>query len=317
MAQTTGNATELIKSQIWSDELKTVLEDHLQAQQYVRTLEDFDGDTLNIPSIGQRTAKDYDENGEVEMSPYDTGNFQFTIDEYVSDGFYMTDKVKQDSYKAMELERRFVPDATLAVMKHFETKTFATVEAGVTANSNEAIDGYDHRVAGSNAGKLQLEDFAYAQYVLDKANLPLSGLTAIVDPVEANRIANTANIVNLSNNPKWEGIVADGVMNPTGMRFAFNVMGFDVYTSNYLPKVTDSALEDKDGTARDLSAGAHANLFFSSAEDTWVGQWRQMPSFEFYRNTTRKRDEYTMTGRYGVKLFRPENMVSIPSLSAL
>ena len=54
-------------------------------------------------------------------------------------------------------------------MEHFESTTFAAPEAGVTANSAEALDGIAHRISGGNGGKLELEDFAYARYALKKS----------------------------------------------------------------------------------------------------------------------------------------------------
>ena len=54
MAMTTGNVTHLTRSEVWSSQLKDVLEDELLATQYVDWLSEFpDGDTFTIPSIGQ------------------------------------------------------------------------------------------------------------------------------------------------------------------------------------------------------------------------------------------------------------------------
>lgn len=45
---TTGNNDHLIRSSLWSQQLKDVLEDDLMAMSYVRMLTDFpDGDTFN------------------------------------------------------------------------------------------------------------------------------------------------------------------------------------------------------------------------------------------------------------------------------
>ena len=46
-------------------------------------------------------------------------------------------------------------------MAHFETATFATPEAGVSANSAENIDSVAHRWAGSGTGAvITVADFA-------------------------------------------------------------------------------------------------------------------------------------------------------------
>ena len=199
-------------------------------------------------------------------------------------------------------------------MEHFEATTFAAPEVGVTANSAETLDGVAHRVSGGNAGVLQLEDFAWARYALKKSNVPDRNLVAIVDPSVEYQLNTLTNLVNVSNNPMFEGIVRDGVA--TGMRFVANVYGFDVYTSNYLKTtVADSALLEKDGTtANDFSTNnGVANLFFSAdaTANPFVGAWRQMPEVDYEYNKDFQRHEYVTTARYGVKKYRPEGIVTI------
>ena len=318
MSITTGNSTELNRANLWSSNIKQVLEDEMQAQQYVSLITDFpDGDTFNIPSIGQRVAKDYTENDPIDFTPLDTGNFTFTIDKYIQDGIYITDKKKQDSFYTNQLIATFEPQMSRALMTDFETTTWAAPEVGVSANSGELIDGIRHRFVGGDAGKMELQDFIYANYALKKANVPMQGLVAIVDPSVEVTINSLTNIVNVSNNPRWEGIVETGM--GSGLKFIKNIYGFDVYTSNYLADVTDSALLDTAGAnAQDFSSvPGKANLFFSMATESFVGAWREMPSVEFERNTPYRRDEYSMTARYAVKTYRPENMVVIPTVEAV
>ena len=91
---------------------------------------------------------------------------------------------------------------------------------------------------------------------------------------------------------------------------------FDVYTSNYLKDVTDSALDTADDTDVDFSStNGKANLFFSAAPTVmpFVGAWRQPPKVDYEWQPTRQRHAYMTTARYGVKKFRPENLVVIPS----
>ena len=45
----------------------------------------------------------------------------------------------------------------------------------------------------------------------------------------------------------------------------------------------------------------------------FVGAWRQMPTVESEYNKDRQREEYLTTARYGLKLFRPENLVVVGS----
>ena len=321
MISSNTDMQRLIRSEVYSSELKEILRDEMQAQRYVRMLDGFpDGDTFTIPTIGETTVADYTEDAAVSYVPMDTAEFQFTVDKYLQSASYMTKKAAQDSFYSAQLEARFVPEQERAIMEHFETTTFASPEVGVSANSAETTDGVAHRIAGGNSGRLELADFAFARYALKKSNVPDRGMVAIVDPSVEYQLNTLTNLVNVSNNPMWEGIVRDGIA--TGMRFVANVYGFDVYTSNYLKAtVADSALLEADGTtAADFSTNnGVANLFFSSdaGANPFVGAWRQMPEVDYEYNKDYQRHEYVTTARYGVKKYRPEGIVTIVSNPAV
>jgi len=320
MAMTTGNVDLLTRGEVWSGELKEILRDEMMAQKYVRMLSDFpDGDTFYIPSIGQAQVDDYAEDTAVAYRPMDTGQFTFTVDKYLSSATYITKKAEQDAFYSAQLISRFVPEQERAVMAHFETTTLGAPEVGVSANSNESIDGVEHRWAGSEAaGRITVEDFARARYALKKANVPDVNLTAIVDPSVEFEINKISNITNISNNPRWEGVVRDGIA--TGMKFVANIYGFDVYVSNYLADATDSALPQPDNTTINFSStNGKVNLFFSADASVgpFVGAWRQMPEVDYEYNKDLQRHEYVTTARYGVKLYRPENMVRVVTLPTL
>jgi hypothetical protein len=313
---TTANMSQLTRSELWSSELKEILRDEMQAQKYVKMLDGFpDGDTFTIPSIGQLQVDNYEEDTDVLYRPMDTGEFQFSITEYLSSATYITNKAKQDAFYSAQLISSFVPEQERAIMAHFERTTLATPEAGVAANSQELIDGIQHRWAGSTTGALiAVSDFARARYALKRLNVPDTNLIAIVDPSTEYTINTLTNLVSVSDNPRWEGIVADGIA--TGMKFVKNIYGFDVYTSNYLKTATDNALTNAAGTPanQDFSTvNGRVNLFFSANSTVmpFVGAWRQPPKVDFEYNKNKQRDEYVTTGRYGVKLYRPENMVRV------
>ena len=313
---TTANMSQLIRSELWSSELKEILRDEMQAQKYVKMLDGFpDGDTFTIPSIGQLQVDNYEEDTDVLYRPMDTGEFQFAITEYLSSASYITNKAKQDAFYAAQLEAAFVPEQERAIMAHFERTTLATPEAGVAANSQELIDGIQHRWAGSTTGAfISVSDFARARYALKKLNVPDTNLVAIVDPSVEYTINTLTNLVSVSDNPRWEGIVSSGIA--TGMKFVKNIYGFDVYTSNYLKAATDNALTNAASTPANQdfsSVNGRVNLFFSAASNVlpFVGAWRQAPKVDFEYNKNKQRDEYVTTARYGVKLYRPENMVRV------
>lgn len=314
MSMTTSNVSLLTRAEVWSRELKEILQEDLFATNYVRMLADFpDGDTFKIPSIGDARTDDYAEDAAVQYRPLDTGQFQFSIDEYISSGHYITKKAEQDMFYMNELVSSFVPKQRRAIMEHFEATVLSKPEEAYSANAQGQINGAYHRMAGGNSGRIELEDFAYASYALKKANVPQQQMVAIVDPSVEYYINTLSNLVNVSNNPMFEGIVADGVA--TGMRFVKNIYGFDVYTSNFLPDVTDSALPERDGsTTKDFSSAAGKPCyFFSAAADVLplVAAWRQEPEVDTEFNKDYQRTEFVTTARYGSKLYRPENMVSV------
>jgi hypothetical protein len=307
MAMITGNSEHLIRSEVWSSQLKEVLEDELQAQQYVNWMSEFpDGTTFTIPSIGQAQVDDYVEDTAVKYRALDTGEFQFTIDQYKSSGHYITNKNKQDSFWMSQLVSAFVPKQARAILEAVETKILALESEQTSANLNN-INGAPHRFVASGTNEVfTVADFAKARYSLKKANVPDTDLIAIVDPSVEYTINTLTNISNISNNPRWEGIVSSGIA--TGMKFISNVYGFDVYTSNYLA----DANETVDSVT---TAAGKANMFFSASPDVlpFVGAWRQMPQVDSEYNKDFQREEYVTTARYGVKLYRPENLVCVLS----
>ena len=310
MSMTTSNSGHLIRSEIWSAELKEVLEDDLQGMGYVKWLSEFpDGDTFTIPSIGQATVRDYTEDEPVVYDALDTGEFQFSITEYVSSATYITNKAKQDMFYMNQLVSDFVPKQRRAIDEHMESSIFA-LQSGQTAADRNLINGAPHRMVANEGGAddfIQTSDFAKALFSLKKANVPQSNLVAIVDPSVEYTLNTLTNLANVSNNPMWEGIVADGIA--SGMRFIKNVYGFDVYTSNYLADIASETVNS------DAVTNGKANLFFSADSTVlpFIGAWRQMPMVDSEYNKDKQRDEYVTTARYGVKLYRPENLVTILS----
>ena len=300
-----GTPDHLVRSNLWSSQLKDILEEELMATKYVRWLTEFpDGDTFNIPSIGQAQVDDYTEDQDVKYRAMDTGNFTFTITEYLSSATYITNKAKQDTFYMNELVSTFVPKQQRAIMARLEQDILG-LQSQQTASNLNTINGADHRfVANGTNETMAASDFARAKYALAKANVPMTNLVAIVDPSVGFALETVANLANISNNPMWEGIVSTGIT--TGMKFIKNVYGFDVYASNFLADANET-IDSK------TTAAGKANLFFSATGDMlpFIGAWRQMPKVDSEYNKDRQREEYVTTARYGVKLFRPENLVVI------
>lgn len=305
---TTGNVSLLTRAEVWSRELKEILRDELMAQQYVRWLQEFpDGDTFKIPSIGQAYVDDYTEDEAVKYRPLDTGQFTFQITEYLSSGTYVTKKAEQDMFYMNELVSRFVPEQERAIMEHVEEAVLGLQSQQTAANTN-TINGGKHRyVATGSSNVINVADFARANLSLNLANVSANNRVAIVDPSVAYTIETATQLVGINNNPMFEGIVSSGIA--TGMRFVRNVYGFDVYTSQRLATISSETLETVS------CAGFKANLFFSADASVvpFIGAWRQMPEVDTEYNKDFQRTEFVTTARYGVKLYRPENLVCVLS----
>lgn len=301
----------LIRTSLWSKQLKQLLLDDLFAMRFVRTVTDFpDGTTINYPSIGEAEIADYTEGQAIKYNKLDTGNFQFSFDQYQYSAHSITEKFKRDSYYSSEVISSFVPRQHRALMEAVETRIFNRANAGQTASDLNAINGANHRwVASGASNTIALKDFALAQFALTKAQVPLTNLVAVVDPSVAYTIQTQTNLVNLlSPQPMWDGLVREGMM--TGFKFRFNIYGFDVYVSNYLP---DAISETVNAVA--VTNGV-ANLFFSAAPgDTMpiIGGFRQTPTVYHEFNKDLQQDEYLTICEYGYKLYRPENMIVVLS----
>ena len=304
----------LVRSQIWSHDLKSLLLDDLNAMKFVRILSDFpDGYLINIPSIGEAETADFNENQAIKYNQMDTGNFQFNFDQYKYSANAISEKFKRDSFYTQDVLAAFVPRQHRAIMEGVETRVFAVANTGQTASNLNAINGASHRwVASGGTPTLGFNDFAKALYALTKANVPLNNLVAVVDPSVAYTIATNTNVTNLlSPIPQWGKITSDGVM--TGFKFQFNIFGFDVYVSNYLPSGISETINSVSVT------NGVANYFFSASPgDTlpWIGAFRQMPTVYSEFNKDLQQSEYLTITEYGFKLFRPENLITVLTSTA-
>jgi hypothetical protein len=203
----------------------------------------------------------------------------------------------------------FVPKQHRAISKAMEVDILNLGFAGQTASDLNTINSAAHRwVAAGTNNVLVPQDFAKAKYALQKANVPMTNLIAIVDPSVEYQLSTLTNLVSLTNNPRWEGIVRDGMS--TGMKFLANVYGFDVYVSQNLPNGKTETIN-----GRTVTTNGVANYFFSASSDVlpFVGNVRQPPKVDSEYNKDLQREEYVTTCRYGFKLYRPENMVTVLS----
>lgn len=304
-----ANNEHLVRSNLWSQEMKDILLADLFAQKYVKMLDFPDGDTLNIPSLGQFEVSNYVEDQPVKYTAMDTGNFTFTINNYLQTGTYITERMKQDSYYMSQLVAAFIPKQMRALEERMEKDVLAIGPNGQTASSLNAINGIGHRFVASGTSQVVAPaDFARVQLALDMANVPRTNRIGIVHPSVEYTLNTLSNLVNVQNNPTWDGIVETGFR--TGLRFSKSIYGIDIYVSQFLPKTGAETIN-----SISVNASAVANVFFSGAPDVlpFVGSVRQAPKVDSKYNQDYQREEYVVTCRYGYKLYRPENLVTLLS----
>ncbi len=302
----------LIRSSLWSSQLKTLLLDELFAMKYVRQLDvpaDAGSSTFNIPSMGEAQVDTFVEGARVKYNKFDTGNYTFTFDQYKYSANSISEKFKRVSFYSAEVISAFLPRQHRAIMVDYETRILSVANSGQTSGSQNQINGTDHRwVAQGTSNVIALKDFAKAQYSLKRANVPLTNLVAIVHPSVVYTLQTLTNVTNLlSPMARWEPMVSN--VTPTGMKFEMNLYGFDIYSSNYLP---DSISETVNSVS--VSNGAANYLFSAASGDVlpWVGAWRQHPTVYSEFNKDSQETEYMTICEYGVQGdYRPENLIVI------
>lgn len=313
MDYTAVNAN-LVRSELWTNELKDVLQERLMADGMVRWLQNFpDGNQLTIPSIGELPMREVSEGTPVAYDALDTGEFNLTIDRYVESATYITDKAKQDAYYAQQLIGMFPMKMRRALDENMESSVLSLANTQ-TVNDLNSINGAGHRFVGSGNTNttLSLDDFSKAKYALDKA-AAFGARVAIIDPSQEYVFNNLVGAQAFTNNPAFGGVVQTG-FSDSGMRFIRNFFGFDVYVSNFLATPVDTTINSISVPASPVS-----NIFMTTGGDLtpFVGAYRQMPRVEYERNKDLRRDEYVMNARFGLKLFRPECLVTVITKSTI
>lgn len=316
---TTDNSSALRRAEVYSSLILDTIKDDFLPDGIHRDVSDFqDGDTLNITTFGDVVLRDIDEDQDTPIDPLDTGRITLNISKYLGSGIYMTDKMRQDSWQAQQFDASIVPKQLRAIKERYETDLLAAGPSGqVAANPND-LNGYAHRfIASGTNNTLDMEDFIYAKLALDKANVSDMGRIAIFDPLAEASLNRLPGLI--TDNRMFDGIINTGF--GKNMRFVRNILGFDCYISNRLPRLNNETV-DTSGilvpapSGNSTIAAGIANQFMAVGEDTEspiMGAWRQMPSFEGHRNTPRRRDEFYATARWGFGLQRKQTLVTMIS----
>jgi len=322
-------STHLQRSEIFREMFKEAQLEPTMAQQWINWIGDIPGDSirteLKVNSIGELEVDTWEESKALPERRIDTGQFTFNIDEFKGVKTAFTDHFFETSFQSNQVLAQTPTKMKRAHDVYMETKFLETIRDGQTSNDANLINAAKHRMVASGDGtsapadSLTLSDFSYANYALNQAQAPVPGRIAIVDPITAHNLNVKSNIVDISNNPMWEGLVTEGHLDGTGLRFVRNIYGFDVYVSQFLPTLTaDEAglvtYNDTAPTAADIS-GFRANYFMNVGGDAApvIGAMGRAPKFASWREDSIETEYHQLTQSFGFGLYRPENAITIVS----
>jgi hypothetical protein len=307
MAHLTSNTTAFIEAQQYSQFILDNLHDFLLPQGMWRDVTDFgSGTTLNIKTVGSVTIQDAAEDTPLNYSNIDTGTLTLAITDYVGDAWKVTDDLREDGSQVDTLMAMRAMESTRALGEHHESRFLAVANAAQTSANLNLVNGRPHRWVGSaasNARTITMADFIAMKLAFDKANAPAGGRIAIVDPVVEATLNSLTNLVNVSNNPMFEGIITEGFARDH--KFVRNVFGWDIYTSNYLPSLTATEAINASSyglTSETAAVGDKANVFMCVADDSCkpvMHAWRRAPQTEGWRDNEERADKYQVTSRFG------------------
>lgn len=306
MAYTASDMVNVTRQEIFTTGLQERFDYWLLGQRMVndRTAQFPDGDVAEFDQIGQRAPQDYAENTPIDFSKIDTSRIQLRLDTHLQDGFYITDKQKRDSWKAAEFWAANVRESIRGFGNRLETDILATCMQQVIGDKNE-INGSEHRrvAPAANSNQLTLDDIRRMKLSFDKARVPAQGRVLLIDPSQEFVLNG---LVDLTRNVNDANFSVEGMINSgfgDRLEFLTNFYGFNIMISHNLPKGISETI---DGEA--ITGGvANIALSMASSDSTpFMGVYRHLPTSEFFRNTTLKRDEWSTTAEYGHALQRPE-----------
>jgi hypothetical protein len=320
MAQLTTNTTAFIEAEQYSKFILENLDSYRLPDGMWRDVSDFGhGTTLNIKTVGDVTIQDAAEDTPLTFNPIDTGNVTLQITDYRGDAWYISDELREDGSQIDQLSGARAMASTRAFAENLETRFLTIGNAAQTLTNVNLINGRPHRWIAGGAGIttriMSLADFIAAKLAADKANAPPEGRIAIVDPIVEATLNSLTNLVNVSNNPHFEGIVTEGFVRTH--KFIRNIYGWDVWTSNFLP--TKTATEAINASSYQLAnttaqIGDIVNQFMCVADDNCkpiMHAWRRQPRTEGWRDPDLRADKFQVTSRFGFGAQRLDTFIAI------
>ena len=294
MAQNRPNTSAFIESEQYSSFILRNLHDGMLPGAMFRNVSDFgSGNTLHIKTIGTVTIQDGAEEVPFDYTPIESGEVTLTITDYVGDAWYVTDELREDGTQIEALMSARASESTRAIQETFESRFLRKANSSqINANPN-TVNGFPHRIASTAPNNVfTLDLLIKMKLAFDKANVPMAGRIAILDPVAA---ATLDGLVSIGRDvtPFGQKILENGF--DRDHQFLMNFYGWTIITSNRLPTGTFS-----DGTTT-VTNGV-ANIFMSVADDNTkpiMAAWRRMPKVEGERNNDLRRDEFVTSARWG------------------
>lgn len=309
----TSNTQALIVSEIWADEIQDNLHEMLLDVNIARVVDFPDGDKLTIPSISTPVVRTRPEQGDFTFDNLDSGEVSIILRDEVYSGNAISKKLRQDSRWIDNVGAQLPAEQVRAIMERYETDLLALGNQQFAGQNNgNLINGTPHRFVGTGASStLDVTDFARANYVMTQSKMPSGGMIGIVDPSVAFYLETITNITNISNNPRWEGIVESGIA--PDMQFVRNVYGIDLFVSNLLPTANETI--NAGGGARSTTDGV-CNMFMNVSDAgllPFVVAWKEVPTTKSFIDDYNDDLNTVTTARWGNGLVRDENLVCILS----
>ena len=298
MSQNRANSTAFIEAEQYSAFILRNLHDGMLPGVMYRNVSDFgSGSTLHIKTVGSVTIQDGAEEVPFDYSPIESGEVTLTITDYVGDAWYVTDELREDGAQVEALMSARSSESTRAIQEVFESRFLKRCNTSQTNANANLVNGFAHRIASAVAtsgseNTILLDHFIKMKLAFDKANVPMAGRVAIVDPVVG---ATLDRLVSISRDvtPFGQKILESGF--DRDHTFLMNLYGWNIITSNRLDKGSFG-----DGTTT-VTDGV-ANVFMCVADDNTkpiMAAWRRMPKVEGERNKDLRRDEFVTSARWG------------------
>lgn len=302
---TSNSNRAFIEAEVYSQFILENMHDGLLPGTFYRDVSDFGhGETLNIKTIGEAQIQEVEEDSPIVYTAIETGNVTLQITEYVGDGWYITDKIRQDGSQIDALMAARGREATRAIQEYFETRALATLNAAQVPNDPNEINGFAHRfLATGTNGTITAGDLIRMKLAFDKAEVPYAGRVAIVDPVVGATLTNLfQGNYSVDSNPTMQAILENGF--DRDHQYLMTIFGWNIMSSNRLPTIPAN-------TEFNFTEEGVANLFLNIADDqskALMVAWRQQPRVEGERNKDKQRDEFVQTARFGMGAQRVDTL---------